>query len=87
MTSKFDLIKNKVAQVTMSIDFLHSSHNHTTILLLFKTYCYYYYFISLHNSVFCVFLFVCLLFSANRSNRKSCISACRSVVPQLIDFS
>ena len=72
----------------MSIVFLDSSHNHTIILSLFKTDYYYYYFISFHtDSVFCVFLFACLLFSVNRSNRKSCISECTSVVPQSIELA
>ena len=60
MTSKFDSFKSKVAKVTMSIAGLHSSLNHITILSLFKTDYYFYLFIYLHISVFCVFLFICL---------------------------
>ena len=77
MTSKFDSIKNKVVQATISIAVPHSPHNHTTILSLFKTD---YYYLFLYTFRCFVFL-VCLLFSANRSNRKSCISACPSGAP------
>ena len=88
MTSKFDSIKSKVVQATISIAVPHSSLNHTTILSLFKTDYYFYLFLYIFRYfVFLVCLFVCFFtFSANRNQTESQAFLRVHLVPQLIDF-
>ena len=85
MKSKFESIKNKVAQATISIAVLHSPHNHITILSLFKTDYYYSFLYTFRCFVFLVCLFPCLFTFFSESIKPKVMHFCVSISGASVD--